>query len=94
MNKLQLLRLLRKHVKLAEKRSLAYEQNKVAKVLINYIGGAFVFAYLVFIAIIMALIANDSSSYTPYELLFGIAPFFLLADFLFRLPWRSFHIFL
>ncbi len=84
MNKLQLLRLLRKHVKLAEKRSLAYEQNKVAKVLINYIGGAFVFAYLVFIAIIMALIANDSSSYTPYELLFGIAPFFLLADFLFR----------
>ena len=59
MNKLQLLRLLRKHVKLAEKRSLAYEQNKVAKVLINYIGGAFGFGYVVFISIKIALFSHD-----------------------------------
>ena len=84
MNKLQLLMLLRRHVKLSEKRSIAYEQNKVAKVLVYYVGGAFVCLYLVFIAIIMALAAGGTSSYTPYELLFGLAPFFLTADFLLR----------
>ncbi len=84
MNKLQLLMLLRRHVKLSEKRSIAYEQNKVAKVLVYYVGGAFVCLYLVFIAIIMALAAGGTSSFTPYELLFGLAPFFLTADFLLR----------
>lgn len=83
MNKLQLLRVLRKHIKLAEKRSVAYEQNKIAKLFL-YIGGAFIIVYLMFIAIILALIANNLSSYTPYELLFGLAPFFLVADFIIR----------
>lgn len=76
MNKLHLFRALRRHLKLAEKRSVAYEQNKVAKVLL-YIGGSFVVLYLVFIAIMLSLIANTSSSQTPYEFLFGLLPFFL-----------------
>ena len=83
MNKFQLFRTLRRHIKLAEKRSVAYEQNKVAKVLI-YIGGAFVVLYLVFIAIMLALIANVSTSQTPYEFLFGLLPFFLVVDFFVR----------
>lgn len=83
MNKLHLFRALRHHIKLAEKRSVAYEQNKVAKVLL-YIGGSFVVLYLVFIAIMLALIANTSSSQTTYEFLFGLLPFFLVADFLVR----------
>lgn len=83
MNKLHLFRALRHHIKLAEKRSVAYEQNKVAKVLL-YIGGSFVVLYLVFIAIMLALIANTSSSQTAYEFLFGLLPFFLAADFLVR----------
>lgn len=83
MNKLHLFRALRHHIKLAEKRSVAYEQNKVAKVLL-YIGGSFVVLYLVFIAIMLALIANTSSSQTTYEFLFGFLPFFLAADFLVR----------
>lgn len=83
MNKLHLFRALRHHIKLAEKRSVAYEQNKVAKVLL-YIGGSFVVLYLVFIAIMLALIANTSSSQTTYEFLFRLLPFFLAADFLVR----------
>lgn len=83
MNKLHLFRALRHHIKLAEKRSVAYEQNKVAKILL-YIGGSFVVLYLVFIAIMLALIANTSSSQTTYEFLFGLLPFFLAADFLVR----------
>ena len=83
MNKLHLFRALRRHLKLAEKRSVAYEQNKVAKVLL-YIGGSFVVLYLVFIAIMLALVANTSSSQTTYEFLFGLLPFFLAADFLVR----------
>ena len=60
MKKIQLLRLLRKHIKLSEKRSVAYEQNKAAKLLI-YLGGAFIFVYLIFIAILLAMIINSST---------------------------------
>jgi len=83
MNKFQLLRILRKHIKLSQKRSVSYEQNKIARIFM-LIGGAFLFVYLIFIAIMLALIANDSNTYTPYELFFCLAPFFLVADFLFR----------
>ena len=83
MNKLQLFRALRRHVRLSERRSVAYEQNKAAKVLL-YIGGAFVFLYLVFISILLALVANSSGSHTPCEFLFGLLPFFMAVDFLVR----------
>ena len=75
--------MLRSHVKLAEKRSAAYEQNRTAKVLI-YISSGFVVVYLIFLAILLALIANDSSSTTTYEFLYSLAPFILAVDFLFR----------
>lgn len=83
MNKLQLFRLLRRHIKLSEKRSLAYEQNKTAKV-IMYIFGCFAIAYILFISLGMALIANEVKSYTPYEFMFGMAPYLLILDFAFR----------
>lgn len=83
LNKLQLFRLLRRHIRLAEKRSVAYEQNKTAKFLI-YLMGAFVIIYMIFIAILLALTANSLDTATPYEFFFGLLPFFLVADFLFR----------
>ena len=83
MNKLQLLRELRRHINLSQKRSLAHEQNKTAKILM-YIGSGFVLLYLVFIAIMVAMVALDSESYTSYEIIFGLAPFILVLDFLLR----------
>ncbi|MDO4160359.1 MAG: DUF5687 family protein [Prevotellaceae bacterium] len=83
MNKLQLLRLLRQHVKLSEKRSAIYDQNRFAKFFI-YLGGMFVIAYIMFLSIMLALIANDSETTTPYEFFFCIAPFVLVLDFFAR----------
>ena len=80
LSKFQLLRILRKHVKLAEKRSVAYEQNKAAKFFI-YLMWAFAVVYIIFIAIMLALIANDSDTLTPYEFFYGVSPFLLVADF-------------
>ena len=83
MNKLTLLRLLRNHIKLSEKRSPMYEQNRWAK-LFMYFMGCFVFVYMIFIAVPLALAANDSEFYTSSEFLYGLLPFFLAADFIFR----------
>lgn len=84
MNKLQLFLTLRKHIKLSEKRSLTHGQNKAAKVIIG-IGVAFILLYMLFIAVIMALIANATESpFTPSEFFYGVAPFFLAVDFFFR----------
>ena len=83
MNKLQLLRILRRHIKLGIKRSVAYEQNKVSKFLI-YLFGGFALIYLIGIAILISLAANSSTSSTPDEFLFGLMPFFLVADFFIR----------
>ena len=63
MNRFELFRTLRRHVKLSEKRSATYEQNKTAKVLI-YIAAGFVICYLVFIAIMLSLIANSLTDMT------------------------------
>lgn len=83
MKKLQLLRTLRHHIKLSEKRSPVYEQNKTAKFII-YLITAFAFIYMVFISVMLALIANDSDTTTAYEFFFALLPFFLIVDFLFR----------
>ncbi|MBO4826285.1 MAG: hypothetical protein J5506_03475 [Prevotella sp.] len=83
MNRFQLLRELRRHIRLSEKRSMAYNQNKTAKV-IMYILGGFSVVYLIFLAVLFALIANETSTYTPYELLYGLLPFFSAVDFGFR----------
>ena len=83
MNRIELIRMLRGHIKLAEKRSAAYEQNRTAKV-VMYVMSGFMIVYLIFLAILFAMIANDSASTTPYEFLYSLAPFILCVDFLFR----------
>jgi hypothetical protein len=49
-----------------------------------WILGLMVIGYLIFFAVIFAMIANDSSSTTALELIFGMMPFVLLIDFLVR----------
>ena len=88
MNRLQLIKILHKHLKLSEKRSLAWEQNKIAKYSI-YIVSGIVIAYLVFIAIMLSLIINDSESVLAYEFMYGIAPFILSIDFLSRFAFQQ-----
>lgn len=83
MNRYELFRTLRKHIKLSEKRSLAYEQNKTAKAVI-YVMSCFAIIYMMFISVMFALIANESRAFTPYELIYGLLPFILVVDFLFR----------
>jgi len=83
MNKLQLFRIIRRHIKLSEKRSVVYEQNKTAKVIIYVLGG-FAVVYLLVIAIVLALAANEATSVTPYEVFFGLLLFFLTIDFFIR----------
>ena len=83
MKRLEIYKTLRKHVKLAEKRSVACEQNKTAKYVI-YFFSAFMLIYLIFIAIMMSLIANEQSFSTRAEFFFGLLPFIMTADFLIR----------
>lgn len=83
MNRFQLFKELRRHIKLSEKRSPVYEQNKTAKAII-YLMGGFMVVYLLFISVMFAMIANSSRTFTACEFLFGLLPFLLTADFLFR----------
>lgn len=83
MNRFQLLRMLRHHIRLSEKRSTTYNMNKTAKALM-YVMSGFVIVYLMFLAVMFAMIANASSSTTGYELMYSLAPFILVADFGFR----------
>ena len=84
MNRLQIIRELRSHRKLAEKRAINYQQNKTAKYIMWFLSG-FVIVYLMFFAVMLSLIANESgSSLTAIEMIMGLAPFILLLDFLFR----------
>ena len=83
MNRFQLFKELRRHIKLSEKRSPVYEQNKTAKAII-YLMGGFLVVYLLFISVMFAMIANSSRTFTACEFLFGLLPFLLTADFLLR----------
>ena len=83
MDKFLLFKELRKHRKLAEKRAVNYEQNKTAKVLVYVLSG-FMIAYLMFFAVMLALIANSLDSMTSVEMIMAALPFILLIDFLFR----------
>ena len=79
----QLIKTLRKHIKLSEKRSAAFNQNKIAKAVV-YVMAAFMVFYLMFFAVILALVANSSNHYTACEVFFGVLPFILGVDFFFR----------
>ena len=83
MNRISLYRLLRHHIKLSEKRSPVYEQNTTAKVVIYVLSG-FMILYMMFLSVMLAFIANSSTENTPSEFFFGLLPFILVADFLFR----------
>lgn len=83
MNRLELFRTLRRHIKLSEKRSANYEQNRVAKTII-YIAAGFMICYMIFIAVMLSLIANSLTDMTTIEFFSGLLPFFLVADFLVR----------
>lgn len=82
-NKIKLFCLLRRNIKLSEKRSLAYEQNKTAKILL-YVMSGFAICYMLFLSVMLALMANEIDSYTASEFFFGLLPFFLVVDFFFR----------
>lgn len=88
MNRFQVYRALRKHVVLSEERSVMYETNVVAKVLI-FLAYAMVALYLVFIAVGLSLIANDIRGYTPCQFICGIMPFLLVVDALVRTVLQS-----
>lgn len=77
MNRLLLFRLLRRNKRLGFRRSPAFEQSLVAKVLMLLGGAMFVF-YLIFYGVMMAFIATESRE--P-SLLVGLLPFILVIDF-------------
>lgn len=83
MNKITLLRVLRQHIKLSEKRNIDLENNKFAKYGVWVIYG-FVLIYLMFLAVMLSLIANDIKTMTATEMLFSLSPFILTIDFAFR----------
>ena len=74
MNRLQLFRILRRHVGLSEKRSLAFEQNRVAK-FVAYLLGSFMVVYMMMISVTLAMVANDLSEFTSYEFIYALLPF-------------------
>lgn len=88
MNRLQIYKELRKHRKLAESRSVNFSQNKIAKYILWFVSSLMV-VYLIFIAIMLALIANSTRTMTPVEFICGIAPFLLAFDFAIRFSFQQ-----
>lgn len=83
MNRFQLFRILRRHIRLSERRSMVFEQNRVAK-FVMYLLAAFMYVYMLMISVILAVVANDSETLTSYEFIFALMPFLLVLDFFFR----------
>ena len=79
MNRLQLYRLLRKNTNLGYKRSPAFEQGNVAKVLMALGGGMFAI-YLILYGTIMGMAVERGE----YATIFGFMPFILVIDFFIR----------
>ena len=80
MNRLQIFRLLRRNAKLSEKRSPAFDQNVVAKVLL-YIGAAIIAIYMIVLGSILGKVSAEEDS--PAIMLFAL-PWLLLIDFFLR----------
>ena len=78
-----LIKIIRKHQKLAEKRHPAFSQNKVAKFFM-YFSLVAVVLYLMMFAVIFSLSANSSDTVTPCEIIYGFMPFILAIDFFVR----------
>ena len=77
MNRLQLFRLLRRNNQLGIRRSPAFEQSVVAKVMM-YLGAAFMAIYLIFFGVMFSIMANEEN--LPGAV-FIILPLLLLMDF-------------
>ena len=86
--RVDLFKMIWRHRKLAEKRNLSFEQNKVAKYIM---WGMTIFGlvYFCFIAILFSLAANESRSHTPVEFVCGTVPFILAVDFLLRFAFQE-----
>ena len=80
MNRLKMYRLLRRNVKLSEKRNPALDESKVAKVMM-YIGAVVMAIYMIFIGSIFGKLAAEEDE--PGILLL-MMPFLLIIDFLLR----------
>ena len=76
-------RLLSHHRWLAERRSPLFSSNRAAKWMMG-VSGLLLAAYLVFIAVLMALSVKDERGHTALEFFMGISVFVLIADFLGR----------
>ena len=83
MNRFQLFKELRRHRKLADKRSIDFEKNKAAKYLV-WVMSSLMVVYLIGFAIMFSLIINSSESTTSLEFICGIMPFLFVIDFFFR----------
>ena len=77
------MRLLLRHRRLAEKRSLTAEENKIAKFFI-YLSMLVAVIYLMGLAIVFSLIVNDDRSHTATEFFCVGLPFVLAVDFFLR----------
>ena len=82
MNKLQLFKLLRKNIKLSEKRSPVFEQNKWAKVLIYFLAAMFIIYLIMYGAIIGY--AADGEPGTMIAAMLIILPIDFLLRFIFQ----------
>ena len=83
MNRLQLLRTLHRHVRLSERRSVSWEENRTAMILI-YIMASFGLLYLVFIAIMLSMLVNSMHDIEGFRFMYGILPFLMVFDFMLR----------
>ena len=82
MNRLQLFRLLREHIKLSYKRNPAFEQNQWAKLLM-YIGGGFFAIYLIIYGAIIGMAAKGDAG-TMISFMILILPIDFLLRFIFQ----------
>ena len=83
MNRFELYKQLRRHLKLAAKRDANFEKNRAAKY-IAYGLGSFMLLYLMFFAVMFSLIANESTRVSALEFICMTLPFVMLIDFWFR----------
>ena len=88
LTKIQLLKILRNHLKLSEKRSATWEQNKTARYFVYIVSAIFVM-YMAFISVMLSLIVNSSDDITGYEFMYAIMPFVLVVDFLIRFAFQQ-----
>ena len=79
MNRLQLFRLIRKNLRLGDRRSPAFEQNVIAKVMMA-IGGLMFVGYLIFFGVMLGLIAKSEGA----GFLIAVLPAILTIDFFMR----------